>query len=352
MHQNMKNKLHLLYTMIMVIACAACSSNETNKHVEVIKVCTETAQESNYSKGESYVGTVEADVAVAVSFTGMGTIKQVHVSEGARVRKGQLLAEMDKTQAENALATATATHKQATDAYNRMKQLYESKSLADIKWVEVQSKVEQAEATLAAAKKMLEDCYIYSPIDGIVGKKMLHAGETALPSQPVVTVLSINKLKVKVSIPEKEIAKVNPDTESSITIEALGGRSIDGGKIEKGVTADATTHTYDIRINIDNAMADILPGMVAKVTLLHQDSLNGIYMPIRAVQRGADGKNFVWCAVDGKAQRCNVSVGKTYGDRIEIVSGLAQGEKVITSGYQKVSEGMSINAEQKCIYIN
>ena len=72
----------------MVIACAACSSNETNKHVEVIKVCTETAQESNYSKGESYVGTVEADVAVAVSFTGMGTIKQVHVSEGARVRKG------------------------------------------------------------------------------------------------------------------------------------------------------------------------------------------------------------------------------------------------------------------------
>jgi RND family efflux transporter MFP subunit len=223
--------------------------------------------------------------------------------------------------------------------------LYESNSLADIKWVEVQSKVEQAEASLAAAKKMLEDCYIYSPIDGIVGKKMLHAGETALPSQPVVTVLSINKLKVKASIPEKEIAHINTDTESNITIEALGGKSIVGGKIEKGVMADATTHTYDIRINIDNTSADILPGMVAKVELLHQDSINGIYVPIRAVQRGADGHHFVWCINDGKAHRNNVGIGKTYGDRIEIVSGLAQGEKVITSGYQKVSEGMSVNAE-------
>lgn len=345
MHQNMKNNLQFFYTIAMVIACASCSSNEANKNTEVLKVVTETAQESNHSRSESYVGTVEADVAVAVSFTGMGTIKQVHVNEGGKVRKGQLVAEMDKTQAENALATATATHKQATDAYNRMKQLYESNSLADIKWVEVQSKVEQAEASLAAAKKMLEDCYIYSPIDGIVGKKMLHAGETALPSQPVVTVLSINKLKVKASIPEKEIAHINTDTESNITIEALGGKSIVGGKIEKGVMADATTHTYDIRINIDNTSADILPGMVAKVELLHQDSINGIYIPIRAVQRGADGHHFVWCINDGKAHRNNVGIGKTYGDRIEIVSGLAQGEKVITSGYQKVSEGMSVNAE-------
>ena len=85
----------------MVIACASCSSNEANKNTEVLKVVTETAQESNHGRSESYVGTVEADVAVAVSFTGMGTIKQVHVNEGGKVRKGQLVAEMDKTQAEN-----------------------------------------------------------------------------------------------------------------------------------------------------------------------------------------------------------------------------------------------------------
>lgn len=211
----MKKKAYLFCTVLTALCIASCSENEKKHNNDALKVTTETVCLSTEADASSYVGVVEEGTSVAVSFTGMGMIRQVHVSEGSHVRKGQLLAEMDKTQAENALAMAQATHKQATDALERMRKLHENKSLADMKWVEVQSKVEQAEASLSAARKMLEDCSIHAPMDGVVGKKFLSAGETALPSQPVVSILSIRKLKVKVSIPEKEIAGISPSTPST-----------------------------------------------------------------------------------------------------------------------------------------
>ena len=333
----MKKKAYLFCTVLTALCIASCSGNEKKQNNDALKVTTETVCLSTEADASSYVGVVEEGTSVAVSFTGMGMIRQVHVSEGSHVRKGQLLAEMDKTQAENALAMAQATHKQATDALERMRKLHENKSLADMKWVEVQSKVEQAEASLSAARKMLEDCSIHAPMDGVVGKKFLSAGETALPSQPVVSIL-----KVKVSIPEKEIAGISPSTPSDLTIEALNGKQVSGGAIEKGVVADAATHTYDIRINIDNPDGDILPGMVAKVKLSGQAQQQGMLLPIRAVQQTAGGNLFVWTMADGKAHRSNVSVGQTIGDRIQILSGLSEGDKVIVEGYQKVSEGTRV----------
>ena len=236
---------------------------------------------------------------------------------------------------------AEASHKQATDALERMRQLHENKSLADMKWVEVQSKVEQAEASLSAARKMLEDCSIYAPIDGVVGKKWVSAGETALPSQPVLTILDIKTLKVKVSIPEKEISSIKPGTASSISIEAIGDKTLEGGAIEKGVVADALTHTYDIRIALPNPDGEILPGMVAKVCL-HGDSIQGMYLPVRSIQQSADGKNFVWVVKGDKAHRKVITMGKTMGNRIEVLSGLDKDDRVITNGYQKVSEGTEV----------
>ena len=331
-----------LYATVLATCMASCSDGEKSRNNDVLAVTTETVANATLSAMNTYVGTVEENNAVAVSFTGMGMVKQVCVGEGQRVRKGQLVAEMDKTQAQNTLAMAEASYKQATDALERMRQLHENKSLADIKWVEVQSKVEQAEASLSAAKKMLEDCSIYAPMDGIVGKKWVSAGETALPSQPVLTILDIKTLKVKVSIPEKEISSIKENTPSIISIEAIGNKTIDGGKIEKGVVADALTHTYDIRIALPNPDAEILPGMVAKVYLHAGDSIQGMYLPVRSIQQSADGKHFVWVVKDGKAHRKDITMGKTMGNRIEVLSGLDKDDRVITNGYQKVSEGTEV----------
>ncbi len=341
------DKMKMIATLFVATLLVSCGNGKDKEANTPLEVDTEVVgPASSVTKG-SYVGVVEESASTAVSFTGMGVITMMNVSEGQLVSRGQLIAKMDAQQSLNAVKAAEAQMKQANDALARLQQLHDKNSLPDIKWVEVQSQVAQAQSQLDMTKKALQDCSLTAPVSGIVGKKMLSAGETALPSQAVCTILNINNVKVKVSIPEKEIASITPSTATSISVDALEGETFVGGRIEKGVTADAITHTYDIRINLSNPGQRLLPGMVASVDIQNGNSKAEaesatITVPVRSVQQSADGKHFVWVVKDGKAHRQNITLGETFGNRIEILSGVKSGENVITAGYQKVSEGSAV----------
>lgn len=335
----------LAFVATLLLACGNKSNNDGNAPLSVE---TETVGSSPNVTDGTYVGVVEESASTAVSFTGMGVVTNMNVTEGQVVSRGQLIAKMDPTQSLNALSAAEAQMKQANDAIVRMKQLHDANSISDMKWVEIQSQVEQAKSQVEIARKAVKDCNLTAPVSGVVGKKQVSAGETALPSQAVCTILNIDRVKVKVSIPEKEIASISANTPTSISVEALDGQTFAGGRIEKGVTADALTHTYDIRINLSNPGHRLLPGMVASVDIQNGNSKESFNddmttVPVRAVQQSADGKSFVWIMKSGKAHRQDITLGETYGNRIEVLSGLDKGDRIIVAGYQKVSEGSAVS---------
>ena len=293
---------------------------------------------------QTYVGMVEEREATAVSFTGMGVVKRVLVREGQAVGKGQLLAEMDDTQARNLLSGAEAQMTQANDALARYKMLHDNGSLPEVQWVEIQSKVAQAKSQLEVAKKNLADCRLVAPVSGVIGKKLIGAGETALPSQAIVNILDISSVKVKVAVPEAEVGGINAHTPTSIVVEAIKG-SFQGGQIEKGVQADALTHTYDIRINVANGDRKLLPGMVANVRFLSDGSqaVGSKMVPVTAVQRKSDGSLFVWTVgKDRTAHRTTVTIGQPQGNYVSVFDGLNTGDRIATEGYQKLSEGTKV----------
>ena len=333
-------------TAAVTMCLVACSGNKTERKAEPIAVATETVKAGNDLQGRTYVGTVEEESATSISFTGAGTLTRVYVEEGQAVRAGQLIAEMDKTQAQNMLAAAEAQMKQANDAIARMKQLHDNGSLPEIKWVETQSTVEQAQATFDLAKKNLADCSVRTPVSGIVGKGVKEAGETVLPALPVASVLNINHVRIVVSVPEKEIASFTPKTPTAISVEALGGRTYQGGTITKGVEADRSTHTYDIKIHLQNTDHSLLPGMVCQVKVNGSTAAAQMSVPITAVQQNAQGKKFVWAVKDGKAHRSIVTIGRASGNRIAIEEGLTEGDVIIIEGYQKLSEGVEVKNRQ------
>lgn len=338
----MKKIIQLLSLVVLITACGNSQQNGTE---ETIYVNTEKASLSDSPLQMPYIGVVEAQQSTMVSFTGMAVLKSVTVGEGQKVKKGQLLATIDDTQARNALAAAKSALEQATDAQVRMKQLHDSNSLPDMKWVEIESKVKQAQASYEMCKKSLEECAIYAPCDGVIGSKIMSVGETVLPSEPVLDILSIDKVKVRINVPEKEIAKLSEQTPSLMTFDALSGKIFYGGKIEKGVSADAVTHTYDARILLNNPNWDLLPGMVAKVYLTPEPNNRQITLPVKAVQQSTDKKLFVWVVKNGTAQRVYINVGATIGNKIVITDGLDEGEEVITEGYQKVGVGTPVQVK-------
>ncbi len=337
----MKQVLFLLLTVLIVCSCSEKAKQQSKSP---IRVKTQLVSPGLSDRSQTYVGIVEECEATSVSFTGMGVVRRVLVSEGQTVAKGQLLAEMDDTQARSLLSGAEASMAQATDALQRYTMLHDNGSLPEVQWVEIQSKVAQARSQLEVAKKNLADCRLTAPVGGIIGKKLIGAGETALPSQAVVNILNISTVKVKVSVPEAEIDAISATTPSTIHVEATN-QQYKGGRIEKGVMADAFTHTYDIRICVANAERKLLPGMVASVHLISAGSqvINGRQIPITAVQKNADGSLFVWTVDMNKtSHRSKVTTGQTQGNYIGIVDGLKVGDRIVTEGYQKLSEGTNV----------
>jgi len=337
----MNKNMMLLLAVMLICSCIGKKEQETKAP---IRVKTELAQTSTSTNGQTYVGIVEEREATAVSFTSMGVVKRMLVNEGQAVSKGQVMAEMDDTQARNLLSGAEAQMAQVNDALARFKMLHDAGSLPEIQWVEIQSKVALAKSQLDIAKKNLADCRLIAPVSGIVGKCHIGVGETTRPTQAVVSILDISSVKVKVSIPEAEISSIDTNTSSIIKVDAINS-SFTGGSIEKGVQADALTHTYDIRIHVANVDRNLLPGMVASVFINGQLTMdNGqLSVPVMAVQRKADGSLFVWTVDnDSTAHRTPVTTGDTQGNRISITSGIEQGQHIVIEGYQKLSENTKV----------
>lgn len=259
--------------LIPAILLGSCSNKTEKKDAPSIKVSTEILAKDNASLTTTFVGQAEAASTSAVSFPTAGTILKVTVNEGQEVRKGQLLAEIDPSTMRKALKSAEAVLAQARDAYDRMKFLHDTNSLPEIQWVEAQSKLAQAQAAYDIANKNLNDCRLYSPVNGTIGQKMVQAGETVMPGQPIVTIVDINTVKVNVSVPEKEIGDIKSDTPSTITVDALGKRKFLGGRIAKNVQSDLMTHTYSVSIEVGNPSHKILPeqqmGGMADAQLSH-----------------------------------------------------------------------------------
>ena len=329
-------KKYFLILLSVILLGSSCQKQAAKSSMKApTRVKTQVVSPGMMDNAQTYVGMVEEREATAVSFTGMGVVKRVLVREGQVVGKGQLIAEMDDTQARNLLSGAEAQMTQANDALERYKMLHDNGSLPEVQWVEIQSKVAQAKSQLEVAKKNLADCRLVAPVSGVIGKKLIGAGETALPSQAVVSILDISAVKVKVAVPEAEIGGINASTPTNIQVEAING-----------------SYQGDIRINVANGNRKLLPGMVANVRFVSDGSqaIGSKMIPVTAVQKKtvstslqADGSLFVWTVgKDSTAHRSTVTIGQTQGNYICVIDGLNIGDRIVTEGYQKLSEGTKV----------
>ncbi len=329
--------------ILLVCALNSCAPHENKQSGEPIAVKTITMKYTPVGEGSNYVGTIEESFGTTLSFETAGNVERVYVKEGQRVAKGQLLASLNESNARNAYNIAKATLDRAEDGYKRSQELYNNRSLSELKWIEIQTLLVQAQSAEAIARKNLNDCKLYAPVSGVISSFDIEQGMNVIPFQPVAKVVDIDKLNVKVSIPENEIASVVVGQKAFITVSALDNETYSGTIAERGIEADVLSHCYDIKIAISNPEKKLLPGMVGKVILEKDGTTNlGLQVPASTVQISNDGKKYVWVVKDGKAHRAFVEVEKLSGNNVVIKSGLNEGDEVIVEGWQKVSEGRKV----------
>lgn len=326
----------------LVSIAFGCTSRQQIRESSPIRVETQVVCREATVARRNYVGTVEEEMAAALSFPIGGTVSRIHFHAGQFIRQGDLLVELDNTSARQSYDAAKATLEQAQDAYARLKKLHDGNSLPEIQWVEVQTKLRQAEAGFAIAEKNLADCRLYAPFAGVVGKRIATVGETALPGAPVMTLLRIATVYVRFTVPEREIGAMRSDDRIEVRVAALGDKVFVATGIEKSASANAATHAYDVRASIPNAAYELLPGMVCDVRATSADTTEETVVPLRAIQQAGDGRRFVWVVRGDSVVRTSVEVGRLVDDRAVINKGIAHGERIVVEGMQKIGDGSKV----------
>ena len=306
----------------------------------IIPVGVQVIDEVSGIVNNTYPGYLEEGQSVEMAFKYGGTLQQLNVKQGSRVRKGQTLARVSSPQMESTQRSAQATLEQAQDAYDRLKKVHDNGSLPEIKWREMVANLEKAQSALDLANAMLADNTITAPFDGTIAAVNAEIGENITPLKPVIRIINTNGMAVKITVPENEIAKVQVGDTAEVVIPALGDKRLNGKVIEKSMTASLLTHSYPVKVLIEQPDKELTPGMIGKV-VLKGDVSKGIIIPANAVLINQESK-FVWVAEEGRAARRKITLAGYSGNGVIVSEGLKTGDVVIVEGYQKVSEGMKV----------
>lgn len=295
----------------------------------------------------TYSGTVESSTSANVSFSIPGTIAALYAKEGDRVEQGKVLAKLQEGDYQNAVNIAQAQLAEAEDAYARLQKLHDANALPDIKWVEIEQKVKQAQNAAEVSRRTLSETTVTAPMSGVITKRFAEPGQNVAPIQPLYEITAINDLTINISVPENEVNNFKVGQSADIVFENASNLHTHGTVSEKAVIADPLTRTYKIKIKISSENGKILPGMVGTVKFVEPvpEGLKNtnILLPSKAVLLAHDNSTFVWVINNGKAERRFVKADELVADGVMVTNGLMPGDTVIIEGMQKVGTGTIVN---------
>lgn len=370
----MKKILIYTITLVVLASCGSSKSDEDKNALldslrkeraeldgKIKQMETEIAAESGEPQGKkklvgiSEVGKssftryieiqakVDAEDNVLVTAQMPGVVQRVYVTEGQAVTKGQILAETDNDAAKKNVETMETQLRFATDVYAKQKALWDQNIGSEIQYLTAKNNMETLQKSLDAAKEQLEMSKMISPINGVVDGVDIKVGQIASPGIMGIRVVNTSSLKIKGEVSESHSASVQTGNAAIIFFPDL--KSEVNSKISfvsKVINPLSRTFTAEAKIASNGIYK---PNMIAVLKIADYTNPNAIVVDINLVQQSSDASYIYVAEQQGDnwtAQRRNVTTGKVYNGKIEITSGLQEGDNIITQGYQELVSGQAI----------
>ena len=332
---------------------------------EVLRpVRSEEVATSRASRVRTFSGTARAGQETDLSFRVSGRVEVVSVKVGDSVRAGQLIAQLEKRdyeiaerQARARVTQAKARARNARSDLDRVRGLYEndnaSKNDLDAALAQAQAADAEVEADTQAREgsgRKLAYTGLKAPVGGAIASVPVEVNENVVAGQTVVRMTSGSRSEVQVGIPEVLIAQIREGESVSVSFDALPGADFDAVVTEVGVAATGTATTFPVTVRLTNPSRDVRSGMAANVAFRfsagHRDHM---HLPAHAVGGDRDG-NYVFILEDtdeagvAVVRRAPVDVGEFTRDGLEILSGLTVGQRVVTAGVRRLTDGQRVKS--------
>lgn len=343
------------------------------KEEKQISFAFEKAAPANIQIGVTATGTIEPVTSVTVGTQVSGIVSRIYVDYNSVVKKGQVIAELDKTNLTSELNTAKANLASAqsslnyeTDNYKRYKTLYSKGLVSADEYESAKLSYDKALQTVVSQKEQLTKAQtnlgyatITSPIDGVVLSKAVEEGQTVAASFNTPELFSIAKdlkdMRVIADIDEADIGEVKEGEHVTFTVDAFPYDTFEGvvTQVRQEATTTNNVVTYEVVISAPNADLKLKPGLTANVTIYTAEKNNVLSVPSKALRftptvetigkkykiQDCQGKNKVW-TIEGNVLKAHaVQIGISDGSRTEIISGISNGTQVITELKEIMPEG-------------
>jgi len=342
---------HFLYTILLGLIIVSCGEEQTSKSINPIAVnIVNITQDNGVDRSsEKFPGIIKPIKTTNISFQVAGDITKLPVSLGDYVKKGQLIATIDPSIYNAKFEANKAQANLAKENFTRINNVYQKGSISEIRMLEAKSNYEQAQSALNAVSKNLNHTKLTAPFSGYISHKFMESGHVASPGMPVVELIDLSKVQAIISLSDNEINNYKTGNKANIYIPTLN-KTFSGILTEIAVQSESRTPVYTAKITVNNPDFILKSGMTCtnvienKSSTVNETTKQNFKLPVDVVSVTNEGQNFVYVVntENQTAQRKIVEIGKLYNDGIEIKSGLAIGDKVITSGYHKLTNNTPI----------
>lgn len=341
------------YTKLTLIAIAvtgmltACGSKDSSKEqaanatqqvTPVVKVVTVAAEDIDITT--TYTSNVEPNVTNNIVSQSAGRINNIYVEVGNKVSKGQLLATMDD----------------ANLAKSRLQYVNDSIELGRITELHKIGGVSQADYDLAVMSlniqkktydNLLENTKLRSPISGVVTARNYDKGDMYSMALPIFVVEQIVPVKMLINVSESQFTEVHKGMAFDVTVDAYPNEVFKGTVNLIYPTINANTHTFPVEVIVDNKDQKLRPGMFVRVTANYGTNHHVVVPDVSVIKQVGSGEHFVYVLqADNTVKYQLVEIGKRLGDKYEIISGINEGDKVVTEGQVRLKNGIEVEVKQ------
>ncbi len=329
------------------------SAKDTNKKLPLVTTFTTKREQFNHFIELQGDVTTKQNVLIYPEMAGM--LQRVYVSEGDRVKKGQLLASIDDGGMSSQLAQLKTQLSLAKTTYERQKRLWDQKIGTEIQYLQAKANYEAQENTVNQFESQLSKYSMRSPFSGVIDDVIKDQGTVVAPGGPgseVFRIINLSDMYIEVAVPETYIASVNTGKKVKVNFSVLG-KTIDSKVRQAGNYINPNNRSFVIEIPVPALDGQVKPNMTAKVEINDYQNEEAILIPQSVISENAEGEQYAYVAVDTKAdnvataKRNIITTGQTQGDLVEVLSGLKAGDKVIKEGARSVKDGQEVKILSK-----
>ena len=350
----------LTASVFLIASCGSDDKKMASDDPAPIAVKVSKAQSGAGHPFLSVSGKVQAANSADLSTRMIGFVNKIHVKVGDKVKKGQLLVSINNTdlqakraQAGASITEATASYNNARKDYLRFKNLFANASASQKELDDMTANFEMAQARLEAANQLKNEidaqfkyANITAPFSGIVTSKFIDTGDLANPGMPLIAIEAPGNFEVNAMIPESEISRIKTGIEVDVVVKSIN-KTIKGKVVEVSTSAKNTGGQYLVKVALDKTDATILSGMFTTVQfpMAKKPITHRVLIPTEAMVTHGQLSGIYTVSQSNTALLRWLRLGKTFGNKVEVLSGLTADELYIVEAEGKLYNGVKITIQ-------